>query len=211
MPLHFEKLNQLTRTLKSTIYRDAIPLETWRICDKLAYGTPLPADGRSRLAGVAAGRIVGRADVLGVADDRMWPSRINSPAKPVALHLELEPLLSDPAGSMLTFPEALVTIAGLDTPPQAINPIHPEVLLAEHAQPRHDPDRDGVFYRRFAARRSPRPAESGRSGLDRPRCRGAVLGCARAARYDGRPARMPPPNAARTCASWTMPSSRSTG
>ena len=45
MPLHFEKLNELTRTLKTTIYRDAVSLEEWRICDKLTYGTALPADG----------------------------------------------------------------------------------------------------------------------------------------------------------------------
>jgi alpha-mannosidase len=134
MPLHFDKLNQLTRTLKSYIYRDTVPLETWRICDNLPYNTPLPADGDPLWRDLQPGELWGtRMSWAWLVTDVVIPPAFAG--KPVALHLELDPLTSDPAGSMFTFPEALVTVDGVDTPPQAINPIHPEVLLAEHAEP----------------------------------------------------------------------------
>jgi alpha-mannosidase len=134
MPLHFEKLNELTRTLKSYIYRDAIPLEAWRISDKPAYGTALPADGDPVWRELQPGELWGaRMSWAWLVTDVVIPEAFAG--KPVALHLELDPLTSDPAGKMFTFPEALVTVTGVDAPPQAVNPIHPEVLLAEHAEP----------------------------------------------------------------------------
>jgi alpha-mannosidase len=134
MPLRFEKLNQLTQTLQSYVYRDAVSLDTWRICDELAYDTPLPAAADPGWRALQAGELWGeRLSWAWLVTDIVIPESFAG--KPVALHLELEPLRSDPAGAMLTFPEALVTVSGLDAPPQAINPIHPEVLLSEHAQP----------------------------------------------------------------------------
>jgi alpha-mannosidase len=134
MPLRYEKLDQLTRTLQSYIYRDAVPLDSWRICDRLAYGTPLPAADNPCWRPLPPGDFWGeRMSWAWLVTDAVIPESFAG--KPAALHLDLEPLLSDPAGAMLTFPEALVTISGLDAPPQAINPIHHEVLLSEQTHP----------------------------------------------------------------------------
>jgi alpha-mannosidase len=134
MLLRYEKLDQLTRTLQSHIYRDAVPLDAWRICDRLAYGTPLPAAADPCWRPLPPGGFWGeRMSWAWLVADAVIPETFAG--KPAALHLDLEPLCSDPAGAMLTFPEALVTVSGFDVPPQAINPIHHEVLLSEQVHP----------------------------------------------------------------------------
>jgi alpha-mannosidase len=134
MSLLFEKLNHLTRTLQSYIYRDAAPLETWKICDGLAYGTPLPAADDPGWRSLPPGELWGARMLWAwLVTNTTIPETFAG--KPVALHLEMESIKTDPNGSMFTQPEALVTVSGVNTPPQAINTIHPEVLLAEQAQP----------------------------------------------------------------------------
>ena len=133
MPLHFEKLDHLTRTLESYIYRDAVPLESWLICDKLAYGSPLPSDDDP------AWRELRQGELWGTQNSWAWLiTNIDIPAefaeKPVALHLEFDELSVDTANTIYSSPEALVRVSGLDVLPQAINEIHAEVLLAERAE-----------------------------------------------------------------------------
>ncbi len=134
MLLRLEKLNQLTRTLGTYIYCDAIPLNSWRIQDKLAYGTPLPAPDDPGWRSVTPDDLWGkRMSWAWLTAEAAIPAHFAG--KAAALHIELQHLLTNPAGNLYTGPEALVTIPGLNTPPQAINSMHHEVLLAEHAQP----------------------------------------------------------------------------
>jgi alpha-mannosidase len=134
MPLRFEKLNRLTDVLSSYIYRDPIQLAAWRLCDNLAYGTPQPAASDAQWRDHRAG------DLWGSQLTWAWlATRATIPdsfaGKPAALHIEFDTQFTHPAGRLLTPPEALVTIEGLDTIPQVINRIHPEILLAEQATP----------------------------------------------------------------------------
>ncbi len=134
MPLRFEKLNRLTDTLCSYIYRDPIHLPAWRLCENLPYGTPQPAPTDPQWRDLKLG------DMWGSQLTWTWlTTQIAIPPafadKPVALHIEFEPLLTHPSGHLLTAPEALVTVSGIATIPQVINRIHPEILLAEHTVP----------------------------------------------------------------------------
>ncbi|RPJ00178.1 MAG: alpha-mannosidase, partial [Chloroflexi bacterium] len=134
MLLRLEKLNQLTKILRTYIFRDAILLDSWRIQDELAYGTPLPAADDPGWCTVTPNDLWGkRMSWAWLTRDATIPEHFAG--KPAALHIELQHLLTSANGGMYTNPEALVTITGLDTPPQAINSMHHEVLLAEHAQP----------------------------------------------------------------------------
>ncbi|MBN1563618.1 MAG: alpha-mannosidase [Anaerolineae bacterium] len=134
MPLRFEKLNQLTETLRSYIYRDPIPLATWQLCDNLPYGTPQPAASDPQWRDHQAG------DLWGSQLTWAWlQTRTTIPdtfaGKPVALHLDMDLQFTQPGGRLLTTPEALVTVEGVNMIPQVINVIHPEILLAEQAPP----------------------------------------------------------------------------
>jgi alpha-mannosidase len=133
MPLLIEKLTHLTHTLHTYIYRDAVPLNDWQICDHLPYGTPCPPGGDSAWRSLRM--------------DEFWGARLswawlttgvtipgNFAGKPLALRLELDALTSDPAGLLFSPPEAMASVSGVDTPPQAINAQHHEVWLTENAQ-----------------------------------------------------------------------------
>ncbi|MEQ8675312.1 MAG: glycoside hydrolase family 38 C-terminal domain-containing protein [Aggregatilineales bacterium] len=128
----FEKLDHLIKTLKSYIYRDAIPLETWRIADKLANDVALPADDdpiwRELPADAWWGGNTSWAWLVTEVD---IPDRLAG--KAIALHMEFSQIATDHNGSIFTDPEALVKVQGLNTPQQAINYMHDEVMLTEDA------------------------------------------------------------------------------
>jgi alpha-mannosidase len=138
MPLLFEKLAHLTKTLRSYIYRDPVPLD-WRLCDNLAYGTSLPAADDPRWRALKPGEPWGsRLTWAWLVSDATIPDGFVG--KPAALHLAFEVLRSDPSAEVFSPPEAMITVLGVDAPPQAINAIHHEVWLAEQAtarQPLH--------------------------------------------------------------------------
>lgn len=132
MPLRFEKLKHLSATLRGYIHRDAVPVSGWQLCDRLPHGTALPAPDDPRW------RSLGDGELWGERLSWAWlKASVDIPApfagKPAALHIQFVPLLDDPAGELFTSPETMVTVTGMDTPPQAINIIHGEILLAESA------------------------------------------------------------------------------
>jgi alpha-mannosidase len=134
MPLRFEKLNHLTNTLKAYLYRDALPITSWRVVDRLAYGAPQPEADDPGWRDLSTGELWGeRMSWAWLVADITIPDTFAN--KPAALHLELEALPDTPATALFSPPEALVTISGLETPPQAVNYRHPEVLLSHQAQP----------------------------------------------------------------------------
>jgi alpha-mannosidase len=131
MSLVLDKLSELTKTLSAFIYRDAVPLR-WQICDNLPYGTTLPNSGERNWRALLPGELWGsRLSWAWLITDITIPDGFAN--RPAALHIQLDPLLTDPDGYLLTGPEALVTVAGIETPVQTINTIHHEILLAEHA------------------------------------------------------------------------------
>ncbi len=132
MPLIHEKLTHLTRTLRSYIYRDAVPLR-WQICDGLPYGTPLPPAGDRNWRPLRSGDLWGThlSWAWLTAETTIPESWIGRPA---ALHIQMEALLTDPAGALFSGPEALVSVSVPGVPPQTINPIHFEVLLTDSVE-----------------------------------------------------------------------------
>lgn len=132
MHLTFEKLTELTKHLGGAIYRDAIPLTDWRIVDDLGYGTPLPPDDDPAWQPLPAGGIWGsRLRWTWMKAAATIPATFAG--KPAALRLQFEPLRETPDTEVFSPPEALVTVRGIDTPPQTIDQIHHEILLAESA------------------------------------------------------------------------------
>lgn len=132
MRLTFEKLTELTKHLAGAIYRDAIPLTGWRIVDNLDYGTPLPPDDDPAWQPLPEGGAWGgRLRWAWMKTSATIPA--DFAGKPVALRIQFEPLRKTPETQVFSPPEALVEISGIDTPPQTIDQIHYDILLAESA------------------------------------------------------------------------------
>ncbi|NDJ78066.1 MAG: alpha-mannosidase [Chloroflexi bacterium] len=132
MPLVIEKITHLNQTLRTHIYRDAIPLTDWKICDHLPFGTPQPPVDDARWRDLTPGELWGaRLTFAWLTHTITLPDSFAG--KPAALHLELGALPEEPDARIFSPPEALVAVIGLESPPQALNLIHHEILLAEDA------------------------------------------------------------------------------
>ncbi len=176
MFLTYEKIAYLTQTLRGYIYRDREPL-VWRACDALPYGTPLPDPDHAAWRIVAPGTLWGRKLTWAWLDTRITiPDRLDG--KAAALHIEFAVQHDTPNASLFSAPEALVTVEGIDTPVQAVNWMHREVLLAEQiaaGRALH------VVMNCFAGVSQPGDHQilirRQRSGVDRSGCGETVLGC----------------------------------
>lgn len=132
MDLTFEKLNELAKHLAATIYRDAIPLTNWQIVDDLGYGAPLPPDGDPAWQPLPnEGLWSGRLRWAWMKTSATIPAAFAG--KPAGLRLQFEALPNRPGVEIFSPPEALVTVRGLETPPQTIDLIHHDVWLTEDA------------------------------------------------------------------------------
>lgn len=134
MTTSFDKINHLTNTLKSYIYRDSVPLSNWQIIDRLTTGDFKPEENETRW------------DIL--LPDAWWGGRMlwswlktdaalpeQFAGKPAALHLEFDERPTDQNSTIYSSPEAMVTVRGVATSPQALNEAHPDILLTECAEP----------------------------------------------------------------------------
>ncbi len=134
MHLTFEKLTELTKHLSATIYRNAVPLTGWQVVDGLGYGTPLPpADDPAWQPLPDGGLWSGRLRWAWMKTQVTIPEMFAG--KPAVLRLAFEALPNRPGTEIFSPPEALVTVSGVDAPPQTIDQIHHEVWLAEQAPP----------------------------------------------------------------------------
>jgi alpha-mannosidase len=129
----FEKLDQLTRILHSVIYRETISLHAWRIIDGLTEDIARPEPDDIRWRDLSVGEWWGASmSWAWLAADLLIPPAFEG--KPVALHIEFDALADDAGTTIYSAPEALVTVHGADTTPQAVNESHRDVLLAEQAE-----------------------------------------------------------------------------
>lgn len=132
MHLTFEKLTELTKHLAGAIYRDAIPLTAWQIVDDLGYGVPLPPDDDPAWQPLPDGAAWGsRLRWAWLKTAATIPATFAG--KTAALRVQFEPLRGTPETEIFSPPEALVAVSGIETPPQTLDMIHHEVVLAESA------------------------------------------------------------------------------
>ncbi len=131
MPLSIEKLTYLTQTLRTYIYRDALPIR-WQVIDNLPHATAQPTPDDPRWQAIGANDLWGsRLSWAWLTADLTIPDGFAD--RPAALRLVFDVVHDHPDGVLFTGPEAMVRVIGLGTPPQAVNAMHHEVLLGEHA------------------------------------------------------------------------------
>lgn len=129
MPLDTERLSHLTKTLGGMVYQDAIPV-SWHICDQLQSAQPMPPADDPRWRPLLP--------------DDLWGSRLtwawlkatvplpdSFAGKPAALRIAFRTLSDRHGAQILTAPEAMLRVSGLDVPPQAFNHMHSDALITE--------------------------------------------------------------------------------
>lgn len=131
MPPSLEKLTFLIKSLRDYIYRDSVPVR-WRIIDQLPFGTPQPPPNDPRWRDIGVNDLWGaRLSWAWLTADLVVPDQFAD--QPIALRIKFNVVHDHPRARLFTGPEGMVRVIGLGSQTQAVNSMHDEVLLDEHA------------------------------------------------------------------------------